>query len=312
MTVKIVILDEVELSAGQRRRLDSLGEVIGYPHGPCDVDEVVARSADADIMILGWTALDAEVLQRLPRLRLISVWATGYDYVDVKAAAERGITVTNVPAYAGRAVAELTIGLLLALTRHLIPADRSVREGGYSWRGFEGIELAGKTLGLVGVGDIGSEVARMAAVFGMRVLACAQTMSGERAGDLGVEFRSLEALLAQSDFVSLHAPLSSATEGLIGRREIQVMRPGAYLINTARAGLVDQPALAKALQDGHLAGAALDDIHHPDDRLTSSRVVLTPHIGFYTTEALQRKGDTCIGNVAAFLHGKPVNVVSVP
>lgn len=311
MTVKIVILDEVDLSDEHRKRLDSLGEVTGYSEGPRDVEEVVARSADADVVILGWTALDDEVFRRLPRLRMISVWATGYDYVDVGAAARHGVTITNVPAYAGRAVAELTIGLLLALTRHVVPADRSIRAGEYTWRGFEGIELAGRTLGLVGIGDIGSEVARMARAFGMRVLACARTMSGQRAGDLGVEFRPLDALLAESDVVSLHTPLSSATKGLIGRREIKAMRAGSYLINTARAGLIDQSALADALRDGHLAGAALDDIHHPDDRLTTApRVLLTPHIGFNTTEALRRKGDTCVENVAAFLDGAPVNVVS--
>ncbi|MDN3354509.1 NAD(P)-dependent oxidoreductase [Actinomadura sp. DC4] len=311
MSVKIVILDEVEFSDRHRERLDSLGEVTGYSEGPCGIEEVVARSADADVVIVGWTVLDGEVFRRLPRLRMISVWATGHDSVDVGAAARHGVTIANVPAYAGRAVAELTIGLLLALTRHLVTADRSIRSGEYTWRGFEGIELAGRTLGLVGIGDIGSEVARLAGTFGMRVLACARTMSGRRAGDLGVEFRPLGALLAESDVVSLHTPLSPATRGLIGRRELAAMRAGAYLINTARAGLVDQRALADALCDGHLAGAALDDIHYPDDRLTSAPgVLLTPHIGFNTTEALRRKGDTCVANVAAFLGGTPTNVVN--
>jgi phosphoglycerate dehydrogenase-like enzyme len=229
----------------------------------------------------------------------------------VAAADDHGITVTNVPAYAGRAVAELTIGLVLALARRIVPADRSVRDGRFSWQGFQGTELAGKVLGVVGVGDVGREVARLGACLGMQVLGHARTASAARATRLGVELVPLHELLHRSDVVSLHVPLTAETHHLLGPEELATMRPGAFLVNTARAGVVDQSALVDALRAGGLGGAALDDHQHPDPALAAlPNVLLTPHIGFYTAEALVRKGDVCVGNVAAFLAGQPRNVVS--
>ncbi len=332
MNVKIVILDEVELSGRHLGRLGALGEVTRCFDGPHDAEEVVARSADADIVVLGWTTLDGEVFRHLPRLRMISVCATGYDYVDVDAAARHGVTVANVPAHAGLGAAERTISLLFALAHGV----ESTGDGEYPWRGLDGGDLAGQTLGLVGMGDVGTEIARIATTFGMRVLACApaipaghtnrqvggQTnrqmggpndgrMAGQmdrqaggwedgEAGELGVEFRPLDALLAESDVVSLHVPLSTATKGLVGGRELGLMRAGAYLVNGAASGLIDQPALADALWSGRLAGAALDDIDFPDDRLTTAPGILLT----------SRKADTCVDNVAAFLRGEPANVVT--
>lgn len=310
MQPTIVVLDEVALSGEHHRRLRSLGNVEVYDDNSADDDETVARASNADVLVLGWTSLHAGVLARLPRLKMVSVWATGYDYVDVRAARERGVVTTNVPAYAGRAVAELTIGLMIALARRILPADRHVRGGEYGWKVFEGIELGGRTLGLVGLGDIGAEVARLAQCLGMRVVAHARNPSPERDARLGCTSMPLHALLVESDFVSLHLPLGAATEGLIGAAQLARMKRGAYLINTARAGLVDQAALAEALMTGRIAGAALDDIHHPDRALASlTNVILTPHIGFFTAEALARKGSICVDNVAAYLAGSPVNVV---
>jgi len=308
---RIVILDEVELSDDQLRRLEGLGQVVRHTSNPASDREVVRRLDSAEVAILGWTALGRRILSQLPGLRLIAVWATGYDYVDVAAANDQGIVVTNVPAYAGRAVAELTIGLVLALARHIVPADRSVRDGFFSWRSFEGTELAGKVLGVVGVGDIGREVARLGACLGMEVLGHARRVSAERATQLGVELLPLHELLQRSDVVSLHVPLTTETHHLLGREELVTMRPGAFLVNTARAGVVDESALVEALRTGRLGGAALDDHDHPAPALAAlPNVLLTPHIGFCTAEALVRKGDVCVGNVAAFLAGKPRNVVS--
>ncbi len=308
---RIVILDEVELSDDQLRRLEGLGQVVRHTSNPASDREVVRRLDGAEVAILGWTALGRRILSQLPGLRLIAVWATGYDYVDVAAANDQGIVVTNVPAYAGRAVAELTIGLVLALARHIVPADRSVRDGFFSWRSFEGTELAGKVLGVVGVGDIGREVARLGACLGMEVLGHARRVSAERATQLGVELLPLHELLQRSDVVSLHVPLTTETHHLLGREELVTMRPGAFLVNTARAGVVDESALVEALRTGRLGGAALDDHDHPAPALAAlPNVLLTPHIGFCTAEALVRKGDVCVGNVAAFLAGKPRNVVS--
>ncbi len=308
---RIVILDEVELSDDQLRRLEGLGQVVRHTSNPASDREVVRRLDGAEVAILGWTALGRRILSQLPGLRLIAVWATGYDYVDVAAANDQGIVVTNVPAYAGRAVAELTIGLVLALARHIVPADRSVRDGRFSWRAFQGTELAGKVLGVVGVGDIGREVARLGACLGMEVLGHARRVSAERATQLGVELLPLHELLHRSNVVSVHVPLTAQTHHLLGREELATMRPGAFLVNTARAGVVDQSALVEALRTGHLGGAALDDHDHPAPAVAAlPNVLLTPHIGFCTAEALIRKGDACIDNVAAFLAGKPRNVVS--
>jgi D-3-phosphoglycerate dehydrogenase len=308
---RIVILDEVELSDDQLRRLQGLGQLVRHTGNPAHESEVVRRLDGADVAILGWTAVGRQILSQLPGLRMIAVWATGYDYVDVAAANDQGITVTNVPAYAGRAVAELTIGLVLALARRIVPADRSVRDGRFSWQGFQGMELAGKVLGVVGMGDIGREVARLGACLGMEVLGHARTATAERATQLGVELLPLHELLQRSNVVSLHVPLTAETYHLLGHEELASMRPGAFLVNTARAGAVDQSALIDALRTGRLGGAALDDHDHPAPALAAlPNVLLTPHIGFCTAEALVRKGDVCVGNVAAFLKGTPQNVVS--
>ncbi|MCK9922393.1 hypothetical protein MXD61_10975 [Frankia sp. AgPm24] len=307
----IVVLDEVELSDRQYRRLASLGSVDVQHDSPVDGGEAVRRLAQADIAVVGWTQLGAAELAQLPRLRLISVWATGFDYVDTTFARERAITVTNVPSYAERAVAELTIGLLLTLARKIVPADLSVRRGSYEWRGFQGFELPGKTLGLIGVGSIGREVSRLAKAFDVRVLAHSPNLTPARAATLGVDCVSLHELLSSSDVVSLHVPLTAGTRQLIGRDEIALMRPTGFIINTSRAAVTDQSALVDALAQGRIAGAALDDIDFPDERLTRlPNVVLTPHIGFYTDRAITRKGDVCISNIAAYLAGTPDNVVN--
>ena len=310
MKPNIVILDEVELSDAQQDRLRSLGAVTSYQTNPADEEEVLVRAVDAEILLLGWTGLNAALLARLTRLRMISVWATGYDYVDTQAARRQGVTTCNIPAYAGTAVAELTIGLMLGLARQLVPADRHVRGGDYSWRGFRGSELSGKTLGLVGLGDIGGAVAGIARALGMTVLAHVRNPTPERAAQLGCEFVPLDVVLRRSDVLSLHLPLTSQTRGLIGAAQLAAMKPSAHLINTARAQLVDQAALVAALTEGTIAGAALDDITLPATELAAlPNVILTPHIGFFTEEALLRKGDVCVDNVAAYLAGSPVNVV---
>jgi phosphoglycerate dehydrogenase-like enzyme len=310
MGVNIVILDDIELTEAHYNRLKLLGTVFIHQTNPANETEIVNRLKDADVAILGWTSLRDNVLSQLVRLRLISIWATGCDYVDIQYARERGIIVTNVPAYAAASVAELTLGLMIVLARPILAAHNSVCAGDFSWKNFRGVELSGKTLGVVGVGDIGCEVARLGSCLGMHVLAHARTMTSERAAKLGVEFIPLITLLKASDFVSLHVPLSSTTTLLLGAAELAAMKRGAYLINTTRAGIIDQRALIEALKCGQLAGAALDEIHFPDEALVSlPNVILTPHIGFYTEEALARKGSICVDNVAAFLAGAPRNVV---
>lgn len=310
---KIVILDDCDLDEKQVARLQELGDVDIHSGVPDSPEEVERRLGGAEVAVLGWTSLDGDLLRRLPELRMVSVWATGYDYVDVRAASRLGITVTNVPAYAGSAVSELALGLMLALCRNLCIGNRRVREGGLSWQGLQGVELSGRTLGLIGVGDIGSRLAELGRALGMRVIAYARDMSESRAERLGLVFHTLDEVLAQSDFVSLHLPLTEETAGMLGEKELAAMRPGAFLVNTARAGLVDQDALHRALTEGPLGGAGLDDLDPGrQDIIALDNVVATPHIGFYTDSALTRKGDICVSNVESFMHGRPKNVVAGP
>ncbi|MGW4435577.1 2-hydroxyacid dehydrogenase [Streptomyces sp. NPDC004596] len=311
MSRRIVVLDEVELDKGSIARLNAAGEVTWYDDNPQGEDEIVRRLTGAEIAVLGWTGVGESVLARLPDLRFIAVWATGYDYVDVAAAAKRGIPVSNVPSYAGSAVSELALGLMLAVSRDIVRADDHVRKGGYSWKGFRARELRGSTLGVVGVGDIGGQLCRAARSLGMNVVAHARRMDADRAAELGVTFVGLPELLAASDFVSLNVPLTKETRNLIGAEELRMMKSSAVLINTTRAAVVDQEALAAALANGDIAGAGLDEIAVPDPAiLRLPNVVLTPHIGFNTDEAVVRKGDVCVSNVEGYLRGAPVNVVN--
>lgn len=309
--MNIVILDEVELNEMQRRRLDALGTVNVYSDNPSDPNEIIRRLKGCEIAILGWTTIDDAILAQVPSLKMISVWATGYNYVDTEAARQRGVVVSNVPSYAGVAVAEFALGLLIALCRHIPQARSAMLAGQYSWKPFQGIELNGRTVGVVGTGDIGGQFCRISKALGMRVLAYSRTMSQQRAAEIGCEYVEKSELLAHSDFVSLHVPLTNKTRLLIGKEEFQAMKRTAFLINTTRADVVDQTALKAALKDKIIAGAALDEIHLPDDELLAlSNVVVTPHMAFYTEEALVRKGDTCVTNVAAFTGGSPSNVVN--
>ncbi|GGW52370.1 glycerate dehydrogenase [Streptomyces griseoloalbus] len=310
---RIVLLDDCDLSDAQIARLRKWGEVEAHATPPADAEDIKRRLKSADVAVLGWTVLDDTLLRQLPDLRMISVWATGYDYVDVRAADRLGITVTNVPAYAGSAVSELALGLMLALCRNIARGNRRVRAGTLSWQGLHGTELSGRTLGIIGIGDIGSRLAAIGAALGMRVLAYSRNMSAERAKNMGVEFRPMAEVLREGDFISLHLPLTPDTEGIMGEKEIAMMKPGAFLVNTARAALVDQDALYEALTNGRLAGAGLDDLD-PDrhDIMALDNVVATPHIGFCTDTALARKGDICVGNVEAFLNGRAENVVAGP
>lgn len=309
--MKIVVLDEIELSDEQRATLESVGNVTYYTDNPPGERETVRRLDSCQIAVLGWTDINADILKQVPDLKMISVWATGYNYVDVAAAGGRGIIVTNVPSYAGVAVAELTLGLLIDLSRHVSKADQAVRLGQYSWRPFRGRELRGKTLGVIGTGDIGGELCRIGRALGMHVLGFARSMNDARAAEFGCRYVSLETLLAESDFISINVPLSNGTRGMIGADQLGCIKRGSYLISTTRPDVIDQNALKVALKSDLLGGAALDEAHLPDDELLSlPNVVVTPHIGFYTDEALARKGDACVDNIVKWISGNPQNVVN--
>lgn len=244
----------------------------------------------------------------LPSLRLVADFSVGYDRIDVEACRERGIAVVNTPGVLDAATAELALALMLATRRRLVEGDRLIRSGAWTrpWAdGFLGAELAGATLGIVGLGRIGSAVARRARAFDARIVF---TGRGSRASELG-EYRTLDALLQEADVVSIHVPLSQDTEGLIGARELALLREGACLVNTSRGEIVDEPALVQELVDGRIS-AGLDVYAHeprvPQELLGLDNVVLAPHIGSATGRTRAAMTRVVVDNILAFERGEPL------
>jgi D-3-phosphoglycerate dehydrogenase len=233
--------------------------------------------------------------------------------VDLGAAKERGIVVTHVPGYATEAVAEHVFALLLASIRRLLIADKHVRRGEFDYRPFRGIQLAGKTLGIVGTGAIGCRVAEIAKAFRMEILAFDKSPNLKKAEEIKMKYVDLQTLLKKSDVVTLHVPLTPETERLIGKKEIEAMKKGAVLINTSQGRVIDEKALIKALKSRKIAQAGLDSFEEeppPKDNplFKLDNTVLSPHIGFHTVEAVKICADICIDNVMKFLEGKPQNL----
>ncbi|MFD7716487.1 hydroxyacid dehydrogenase [Streptomyces sp. NPDC059814] len=259
--------------------------------------------SDADALIVrSGTKVDAEALGHAPRLRIVARAGVGLDNVDTATAAARGITVVNAPDSNTVSVAELTVGLLLALVRHVKTAARSLEAGEWRRADFTGVELAGRTAGIVGHGRVGRQVARRLAAFDMQILVHDPYAVP---ADSGVRSVELDELLAASDIVTLHLPRTSETAGLVGAREISLMRPTAYLINTARGGIVDEAALERALREGRLAGAALDvfttEPPGPAALLGLPNVLGIPHLGASTNGAQLRAGQEVVRLVLAEL-----------
>ena len=280
--------------------------------------QTVARAKDADIVLTNKVVIGRETMDALPRLRYIGVLATGYNVVDVGAARERGIIVTNVPAYSTESVAQMVFAHLLAVANRTEHYARANREGRWSnspdfcYWDFPHMELAGKSMGIVGLGNIGCRVAAIAQAFGMRVAA----LTSKRACELppGMEKASKEELLRTSDVLTLHCPLTPATFHFIDDEALRLMRPQAILINTGRGPLVDETAVAAALHEGRLAAFCADVLAAeppPADLplLKEGRAFVTPHIAWATTEARQRLIEVATDNVRAFLSGAPRNVV---
>lgn len=316
--MKIVIPDDYPPVYGgdpELARLGQLGEVVVYGTKAAGEDELIARLAGATVAInvRSYSAFTERVIASSPDLLLISILGTGTDNVDLGACDKHGVLVTNTPGASTTSVAELAIALLLAAARHLVRHDRGVREG--TWHHETGFELRGKVFGVVGLGLIGQEVARLAQTFGMRVIAWSFHRDPSRAADLGVELVELDDLFRRADVVSLHVRNTPEARGLVGRRELGLMKPEAVLINTARAAIVDQEALLEALRERRIAGAALDVFLEeplPADSPWASldTVVLSPHVGWVTREASARLVAMPVDNVEAYLAGRPTNVVN--
>lgn len=313
--MKIVILDDVTITPAQEERLRQYGEVVIFPGVPTRPEEILTRAEGAQVLVASWTKINAQTLESLPNLQLISIWATGYDNVDVEAATRLGIRIAHVPGYATEAVAELCFGLMLAVVRRILPADRDVRhEKQLNWNRFQGMELKGKILGLLGTGAIGARVAEIARAFGMRLMAYDLVPRRGLAESLQIQYLPLPEVLKESDILSLHLPLTPKTKGFFSAKEFTQMNPRAIFINTARQAIVDQDALLEALESGRIAAAGLDDIDLSRESgrrlLELEQVVFTPHIGFHTAEAIAQKTDICFENVIQFVRGNPVNIVN--
>jgi D-3-phosphoglycerate dehydrogenase len=295
-------------------RLQQYGEVVLYTDRPHTVEEKVRRARDAVCLLntRGGVKWPGEVLRQLPALRMISVCGIGTDAIDLEAARERGILVCNIPGRTAGIVAEHALALLLGVARRAWYQTNELKQG--RWTGRDNIYLRGKTLGLIGTGSIGAAMAQLGRAIGMRVIAWTFRPSPERARELGVEFVSLEELLRRADAVSIHVKLTEQTRGLIGAREIALMKRGALLVNTARGAIVDTAALVQALQSGHLEGAGLDvfDVEPlPADHplLACEQVVLSPHNADQTPEGMDILNAGVVENVIAFLEGRPQNRV---
>lgn len=311
--MKIVVVDHVYLEEEHIKKLQSLGEVEIFKDPPKTSEELKERIRMADIVIVGWSNLTKDVIDSTEKLKMISIWATTCHYADLEAAKEKGIIVTHVPSYATEAVAEHTFALLLAAIRKLPLADKHVRNGYFDWRPFGGIELAGKTIGVIGTGAIGCRVAEIAKAFKMRILGFDKYPNVKKAEEIGMKYVDIYTLLRESDIITIHVTLTSETEKMIGKREIELMKNGAILINTSQGKVVDEKALIDALKSGKLSYAGLDVFEDEPPAKNNplfklDNVVLSPHIGFNTVEAAKRCTDICIENVVKFLEGKMQNV----
>ncbi len=293
--------------------------------GACEIhnrtppQSIMERARDAEIVLTNKTVLTADTVAALPKLKYIGVLATGYNVVDIVAAKERGIPVTNVPGYGTHSVAQFTFALLLELAHHVghhaqtVRESRWVRSPDFCYWDSPLVELHGLTFGVIGFGQIGRAVANLADAFGMRVL----VHSRSKAADLPphFQFAELDELVAQSDFVSLHCPLTPENKQFINAPRLAQMKPSAFLLNTSRGPLLDERAVADALNEGKLAGAGLDvlSIEPPkaDNPLLSARnCIITPHIAWATRAARARLMEIAVENIRAFLAGAPRNVVN--
>jgi glycerate dehydrogenase len=318
--MKIVVLDGYALNPGDLLwdNLYNLGEVVLHNRTPAG--KIIERSVGAEVLITNKTPLSEGTINNLPDLKYIGVLATGFNIVDIAAARRRNIVVTNVPAYSTMSVAQLTFALLLELCHHVQRHSDSVMDGkwadsvDFSYWDFPLIELSGKTMGIIGFGNIGKKVADIAIVLGMNVMAASRHHT-DHSGRNNFRWAETKDVFEQADVVTIHCPLLPETKGLINAENLKRMKSTAFLINTSRGPIVVEQDLADALNNGIIAGAGIDvlSIEPPskDNPLFKARnCLITPHIAWATKEARVRLMDIAIDNVAAFINGKPANVVN--
>ena len=315
--MKIVILDAYTVNPGDLswHPLDNMADLIVYDR--TSPDEVVSRCKGAEIVMTNKVVLNAEILNQLPHLTYIGVLATGYNVVDLEVATRQSITVTNIPAYSTNSVAQMVWAHILNITNHVAhyatenTQGRWTRSKDFCYYDFTHSELAGKTMGIIGLGNTGMATARIAQAFGMKVIAYT---SKEQLPE-GMEKATMDEVLKKSDIVSLHCPLTNETKGLINKKRLDTMKPSAILINTSRGPVVNETDVANALNQGTIAAFGADVVsvepaQKDNPLLTAKNAFLTPHIAWATKEARQRLIDICIDNIKAFLDDKPQNVVN--
>lgn len=318
--MKIVILDGYVENPGDLSwsPLEQLGDLTVYDRTPNDPKEILRRIGDAEIVYTSKTPLSAATLQACPNLRFICVMATGYNIIDVAAANQQGITVCNIPTYGTNAVGQFAIALLLEICHHIGHHNQAVHEGRWAscidwcfWD-YPLIELAGKTMGILGLGRIGQATGRIAKALGMHILAF--DTSPNDSGREIAEYVSLDTLLAESDVISVHCPLFEDTHGIICKANIDKMKDGVILLNNSRGPLVVEQDLADALNSGKVYAAGLDVVAiepiQPDNPLLSAKnCIITPHISWASKESRQRLLDIAVDNLRQFLNGTPINTV---
>lgn len=318
--MKIVVLDGYTLNPGDLswKEMEKFGDLTVYDRTPAD--QILERIGDAGIVYTNKTPLTKEIFENSPNIKFVGVLATGYNIVDIEAAKEKNIPVANIPTYGTYSVAQMTFALLLELCQHVQTHSDAVHRGDWSksndfcfWN-FPLIELAGKTLGIIGFGRIGQQAAGIAEAFGMKVLAY-DRYQGSRENSAVFRWAELDELLKKSDMVSLHCPLFPETKGIINKENLKKMKKTAFIINTSRGPLIKDQDLADALNEGRIAGAGLDvlSVEPPkgDNPLFSAKnCLITPHISWATKEARARLMDIAVQNLEAFINGRPVNVVN--
>lgn len=315
--MKIVMLEPLgvaeEVVMGMAKPLMEAGHEFVFCGAPLkSEEEKVERAKDADVFIIANSPLTAPIINAAEHLKMISVGFTGVDHVDLEACKQKGVRVCNAQGYATDATAELAIGLMLACLRNIVPYNQVTRDGG-TVHGYKHNTLKGKTIGIVGTGAIGRRTAELAKAFGCNLLGYSRS-ENPAALDLGIEYKSIEEVFAQSDIISLHAPLNDSTKQIVNKELISKMKKTGILINCARGALVDSQALADALNEGKIAGAGIDvfemeppiPAEHP--LLEAKNVILTPHVGFFSEESLTARVGIVCDNVTAWLSGSPINV----
>lgn len=315
--MKIVVLESLSVNIKELERIiqpiNNMGHEITIYEDKVDEETLKVRVKDADILVIANMPLSGVVIDAAEKLKFISVAFTGVDHLDLNKCKEKGIRVSNAAGYSTNSVAELAFGLMISLLRNIVVLDDVIRDGGTK-TGYGQFDLKGKTLGVLGTGEIGSCVAEIGLAFGCNVIAYNRSENTELINK-GVIYKSLEEVLSQSDIVTIHMPLNNETKGIINKERLELMKPSSFLINTARGPIVDNKALAVALDSGVIAGAGIDvfDMEPPlpmdYELLDAPNVILVPHIGFATEEAMVRRANITFKNISMWEEKNQQNII---